>query len=252
MFLDFFAGTFIITLLFILISTVVAVFLRRIAKDKCLKSFRNDFVTLEDTEGNTFRGTFMLESTGMEIAYLKQNEYGETSCLLYKNEYGRIRMLSRYLDEMSEKNRKDRDRELDMTYHPGFVFRVRRKIQNFFKTIRDSIMEIVNTLITQAKSIPGTGDILKSQDRYVARIKQDIAGGFDASYEPLLEKHIGDIVVAEILDGSGKHKYRGILREYTSEFIELMDVDCLQNGEMTRKADVVMPRKLGVVRYHGE
>ena len=76
-------------------------------------------------------------------------------------------------------------------------------------------MEIINTILLQVKGMPGTGQILSSQDKYVGRIQQSIAGGIDASFEPLLEKHIGKIVIAVVLKGNENVRlraYSGVYR----------------------------------------
>ena len=47
--------------------------------------------------------------------------------------------------------------------------------------------------------------------------------------------------------------FSGILKDYTSEFIELIDVDYkIDNDSPSRKADIVVSRKCGFVRHLGE
>lgn len=247
-----FTNTLVITLIFIILSSVVAILVKRMSKDKCLKSFRNNFVTLEDMEGNAYKGIMRLESTGFELKYQKPDDQGNSSYILYKGEYGRIAVISRYHDELTQEDMKERERELERTYHPGFFSRIKRKVMNFLKTIKDSIMEIINTLLMHAKSVPGPGQILTSQDKYVGRMQQSIAGGIDASFEPLLEKHIGNMVIAVVQKGDESVRYCGVLKEYTAEFIELLNVEYPQPDGSVRCADIIIPRKTGVVRYGGE
>jgi hypothetical protein len=247
-----FTNTLVLTLIFIILSSIIAILVKRLSKDKCLKSFRNNNVNLEDIEGNVFKGIMRLESTGFELEYQGPDDQGSTSYILYKGEYGRIAMISRYHDELTQEDRKERDKELERTYHPGFFARIKRRIINFLKTIKDSIMEIINTILLQVKGMPGTGQILSSQDKYVGRIQQSIAGGIDASFEPLLEKHIGKIVIAVVLKGNESVRLQGILKEYTAEFIELLNVKCTQPDGGARCADIIIPRKAGIVRHGGE
>ena len=78
-------------------------------------------------------------------------------------------------------------------------------------------------------------------------------GSVGASYEPLLERYIGNKVVLELLKGDKVFEYCGVLKEYTAEFIEIMDVDYKSNGESpARKADLVVLRKYGLIRHLGE
>lgn len=91
--------TFAITIAFIVLSTVVAAFVRRRSRDKCLKDFVNDLVALEETTGKIIRGKLSVESTGLELFYpashIDDNEHNETSYILYKFEYSNIMALIR-------------------------------------------------------------------------------------------------------------------------------------------------------------
>ena len=86
-------------------------------------------------------------------------------------------------------------------------------------------MEVVNMLISQAKKATPAGTVLSSQDKYVSQMKQELMGSVGTSFEPLLEKYIGHKVVLELIKGDKILEYCGVLKEYTAEFIEIMDVD---------------------------
>lgn len=255
--INFISNPFVITVLFIAISTVVAAFIRRVKRDKCLKDFAGDMVTLQEVDGDLIRGELIVANTGLEFIYpaKKTNEHGaiETSYILYKHEYGNIQALIRYHDELSDTGKKERERELKRTYHPNLVRRFGRRLQNVFKTVRDSVMEVVNLLMSQAKKATPAGGVLASQDKYVSRMKQDLMGSAGTSYEPLLEKYIGHKVVLELIKGDKVCKYWGVLKDYTAEFIEIMDVDYkAKDTGPPRKADLVIPRKHALVRHLGE
>ena len=73
------------------------------------------------------------------------------------------------------------------------------------------------------------------------------------SYEPLLEKYIGKKVVLELIKADKIIEHCGVLKDYTADFIETMDVDYkISQDQPPRKADLVVPRKYGVVRHLGE
>jgi len=153
--------TLAITIIFIILVTIVAAFVRRKSRDKCLKDFLHDLVTLEETTGRIIRGKLRVENTGLEFTYptnLKdENGHDETSFILYKYEYSNIQALIRYHDELSETAKRGREKELKRTYHPGVLRKLKRKIQNVFKTVKDSVMEVVNLLISQAKRTTPAG-----------------------------------------------------------------------------------------------
>ena len=114
-------------------------------------------------------------------------------------------------------------------------------------------MKVVNMLISQAKKATPAGKMLTSQDKYVSQMKQELMGSVGTSYEPLLEKYIGHKVVLELIKGDKIFEYCGVLKEYTAEFVEIMDVDYkLKEDQAVRKADLVVPRKQGIIRHLGE
>ncbi len=249
--------TFAITVIFIVLSTVVAAFIRRKSRDKCLKDFSDDMVTLEKTDAKIVGGKLNVENTGLEFIYPEKhkdtNGHDETSFILYKYEYPNIAALIRYHDQLSERGKKERENELKRTYHPTLLRRLKRKIQNVFKTVRDSVMEVVNMLVSQAKKAAPAGAVLTSQDKYVSQMKQELMGSVGTSFEPLLEKYIGHRVVLELIKGDKMFEYCGVLKEYTAEFVEIMDVNYKVREEgPLRKADLVVPRKYGVIRHLGE
>ncbi len=114
--------TFAITIIFIVIATIVAAFIRGRNKDRCLRSFSDDSVTLEDVGGKTIWGKLRVENTGWELmyktTYKDKSGHDETSYILYKNEYPKIQAVIRYHDELHEQAKIDRDRELEKSYHP--------------------------------------------------------------------------------------------------------------------------------------
>jgi len=249
--------SFWITILFIVIVAAVVVLMRRKSSDKCLKDFSGDMVTLENTSGSMCVGTLQTEHTGLELIYpYKQKSkdgYDETSYILYKYEYPTIQALVRYHDLLDEKGRKKREKELKKTYHPRFLRRFKRQLVNMFKTAKDSVMEILNLIIAQAKRTTGVGTVLSSQDKYVTQVKQELAGGIGTAFEPLLEKYIGHKVILELIKGDTVVTFLGVLKEYTAEFIEVMDVGYKgKEDKEARTTDLIVLRKYGTVRHFAE
>ena len=246
-----------ITIIFIVLSTLVAAVIKRMHRDKCLKDFAGNMVTLEGMAGKTIWGRLRVENTGLELVYPQKHEdkkgYDETSYILYKYEYPNIQALIRFHDELSESGKRKRQQELRRTYHPKFFRRLKRKIQNLFKAVRDSVAEVVNILISRAKKSTAVGSTLTTQDKYVSQIKQELVGSVGTSYEPLLERYIGHKVVLELIKGDKVSEYPGVLKDYTAEFVEIMDVDYkVKEDQPTRKGDLVVLRKYGIVRHLGE
>jgi hypothetical protein len=247
----------VVTILFIVLSTFVGAFIKGRKKDKCLKAFRGFIITLEDVTGKRIWGRLDIEATGMELTYTQAHDdtdgHIESSYMLYKYEYGNISALIRYHDYLSEENLKRRNAELEKAYHPGGLRRAGRRTVNVFKTIRDSIMEVSNVLLSQAKKTTGAGTLLKTQDKYVSQMKNQVIGSADTAYEPLLEKYIGHRVVAEFLHKDQSVEMTGVLKDYTAEFIEMLDVEYWTGKEDQRKkADIILLRKRAVIRHLAE
>ena len=246
-----------ITIIFIILAAGIGAFIRKRSRDKCLRDFEQNMVTLEDTAGKTIWGKLRVENTGLEFVYPQKQKdadgHDEASYILYKYEYPRIGAIVRYHDDLSERNKKVREKELKKTYHPGFWRRLKRRILNIFRTVRDSIVEIVNLVISQAKKATPAGKVLTSQDKYVTQMKQELMGSVGTSFEPLLERYIGHKVVLEMIKGDKIFEYCGVLKEYTAEFIEIMNVDYkITEDKPARIADLVVPRKIGLVRHLAE
>ena len=246
-----------ITILFIILAAGIGAFVRKRSRDKCLRDFEQNMVTLEQKSGKTIWGKLRVENTGLEFAYPEKHKdqegHDETSYILYKYEYPDIAVVIRFHDELSEQNKRAREKELKRTYHPGSWRRFKRRILNVFRTVRDSVVEIINLLISQAKKATPAGKVLTSQDKYVSQMKQELMASAGTSFEPLLERYIGHKVVLEMMKGDKIFEYCGVLKEYTAEFIEIMDVNyAAKLGLPTRTADLVVPRKYGLVRHLAE
>ena len=55
---------------------------------------------------------------------------------------------------------------------------------------------------------------------------QNIIGYAGTQYDPLLEHYVGTKVVVEVTEGDVVHEHIGILKDYTADFLEILDVHC--------------------------
>ncbi len=147
--------TLTITIIFILLTTFIGAFVRKRHRDRCLKDFSGYLITLEETAEKTVAGKLRVENTGIELVYenVYSNSQGhdESSYILYKQEYSNIQALIRFHDRLSDGDRLRRDKDLKITYNPGPFRRLERRIRSVFKTVRDSVMEVINVLVSHAK-----------------------------------------------------------------------------------------------------
>ncbi len=248
--------TFLLTIIFIALTTMITAFVKGKSRDRCLIDLSGDEIDMEMISGKTVWGRLTVESTGLEFSYGEPNKdndgHKEYSFLLYKNEYSQIQNLILYHDKLDEKRREIRQKEIQKTHNPNFLRRNKRRVRNFFATVRDAIMEVINLFIGQAKKLSPAQAISGGQDKYVNEMKKDLFGLSATAFEPLLEKHIGKKVVLEFLRNDKVEEYVGVLKDYTAEFIEILDVNYKKEGQEARKADFVVPRSLGLVKHLAE
>lgn len=255
-------NVFELSLIFIVLSAIVGLIFKRLHRDKCLRDFEGFMVTVEETNGKRIWGNLRVENTGLELVYPEKHTdndgHIESSYIVYEFEYANIAAIWRYHDQLSEAGKKKRQKTLANTYHPKAWRVALRKIGNLFKTLKDAVVEIVNLLISRAKKSATAGGVLTSQDKYVSKMQSDLMGATGSSYEPLLEKYVGHKVVLEVVAGDKVIEYCGVLKDYTAMFIEVMDVSLTssepehQSETEKRKADLVVLRKIGIVRHLGE
>ena len=227
-------------------------FLRGRAKDKCLREFEGLNVTLENINGQLTKGNLRVETTGLEFTYstpIMVDNIATTSSILYKEEYSQIQAVIAFHEDLSENNLKKRAVKLKRTYQPSIFRILRRKIRNTYNTIKDSVFEIINAVIGQVQKTKSAGAILSSQNKHVNKFQENIKNVEGASFEPLLEPLIGKRVLLESAKDEKTIYFDGILKDYTSRFIEVIDVKYQVNADNTiRNADVVVPRSLSTVR----
>ncbi|MBN1127166.1 MAG: hypothetical protein JXA82_19340 [Sedimentisphaerales bacterium] len=169
---------FTITIIFILLSAFVAAFIRGRRKDKCLKSFQGDHITLQRIDGHCVWGKLTVENTGIELCHQNKHMDGqrhiESSTILYKHELGAIQGFVRFLEELDENGKRQRKRELTRTYHPGVLRRLGRRMMNVLRTLRDSFVEVLNLVLVRDQKTARLGQVLSNQVKYVSQMKGKI------------------------------------------------------------------------------
>lgn len=249
-----FEDTFFITILFIIVSTLIIAFIKRVHVDKTLKEFNDDFVHLFMHDKTKSSGKLDVANTGMELLYKvtdTEKQEKEMSYIIYKAEYKKIAIIARYAKDMNEKNRARRTRTMQKAYHPNFIRRLGRSINNFFRTIKDAMMDIFTQLSGKLTSISGDNSMVNKSSSYTKKINQELVSTMDSSYDPILEKYIGNVIVAEVTYGDSVVKITGVLKDYTAKYYELWDVD-LSMDDTEERCDVLLPAATCKVRHVGE
>lgn len=220
-----------VTIGLIFMITLIGAYLRSRRKDRCLNAWQGFHITLERASGKLIWGVLKLEPTGMELAYLdsiQDEKHIESSYLLYASEYGDIQALYRYPDRLSEWGKQRRAKDIERSFHPGPLRRLGRITRNFLSTASDSLNEVFGLIL---------GRVQKTGGRYLAadggaaikNLGGKVLGQVGSIYDPLLEYYIGRRVVIELLEGDEVHEHVGIFKDYTADFVEILDIQFPQN-----------------------
>jgi hypothetical protein len=247
--------TFMITILMIFVCTLVGSFLKGRSRDRCLKDFCSQNIRLVKKDGKKIKGKFNLESTAMAIVFEEEapltvaEKYSVTNHIIYKSEYGDIAYIVRSVDELTKKQKQLRDQRLKRTVKPRFFSKVARHTRTVFATIRDSVVEAFSLVMGKAKTMGGVGKFLSGQDKYVSQIQGQVTGAFGFAYEAMLERYIGKKVVFFFEKDGKSQACEGVLKEYTAEYLEILDIDHIIGEDQIIKADIIIPRALAIVRH---
>lgn len=233
-FLDIFDVTLLATGGLIILITMFGAYLRSSRRDACLKAFDNYHVTLERTNGKVIWGELQLEPTGFELIYrdsVQDSNHVESSYVLYGNEFSDIQALYRYVDELMPEERAQRQRDLEKYFHPGPIVRSIRTFQHFFSLAGESLTEVLGIVMGRLRKPAGRyiGDV---SDAQFMRFSNAVVGSVGATFDPLLERFVGNKVVVEVLEGGEAHEHVAVFKNYSSDFFELLDVQYPQSRSL--------------------
>ncbi len=224
-------GTLLTILVLLVFATVLALVQAR-RRDRCLKSLEGFHVTLAEKDGDLTWGRFEPYASGLEITYaapvVAPQGHVERSFIFYKDQYETMDALYRYPEGLSEKEKERRAEIIHRTAHPGFWKRLWRKVRNWVSMVRDALVQSAGMIIGATKTkLPGA-TVLAGQEQQLKSLSGEVIGHAGNAFDPLLEKHLFRQVVLEVtLDGQTR-SYCGWLKDYTSQFIEV--VDAFANG----------------------
>jgi hypothetical protein len=249
-----FEDTFLFTIVLIVLSTLIIAFIKRVHIDRLLKGFRDDFVNVFLQDKSIYAGKFDVANTGMEVVYKmeeKLSTLGELSYIIYKSEYNNIAFIVRYEKDMGSKNKNARHKQMKRAYHPTIIRKAGRGINNFFRTLKDALMDIFTQLSGKMATINEGNTAVTQSTVYTKKINQELVNTMDSSYDSILEKYIGNVVVAETKYDNKDLKITGVLKDYSSKYYEIWDVDLSIDGKGER-CDVLLPTATSKIRHVGE
>lgn len=211
--------------------TLFGAYLRSSRRDACLKAFNGYHVTLERTSGKIIWGEMDLETTGFELLYrdtVQDANHVESSYVMYGSEYEEIQAIYRYVDDLDAKDRARRQRELQRYFNPGPILKLLRNTQHFFSLANESMTEVLGMIMGRLRR-PAGKFITDASDQHLQRFSSDVVGSVGGQFDPVLERLIGKKVVVDLIENEERHEHVAIFKNYSADFIELLDVQVPQN-----------------------
>jgi hypothetical protein len=219
-------STLVIVLFVLVIATILAMMQTR-RRDKCLRHFAGYHLTLAEKDGNLAWGRTEVFPTGLEVGYATPVRapagHSEHSYIFYKEQFAAMDGLYRYVAGLPEDQQRRRAEVIRQTVDPATIRLVGRKIRNWLGMIRDAILQVVTVLIGAAKTRAPASAVLSTQEQSIRALSSEIIGHAGNVYDPLLERHLYRQVVVELTRAGRKRSFCGWLKDYSSEFVEVLD-----------------------------
>jgi hypothetical protein len=242
--------SFIITLGVIVLATLIGAYLRARHKDRCLTDFDGYHVTVERKNNRVIWGDMRLQPTGFELIYrsdVQDEGHMETSYVYYKDEYADIQAIYRYARDLTPELQARRARSVEKSLHAGILRRTRRSLRNFLSTAADAFSEALTMTLGRVRR-KGAALVTDTSQTYLRGISKDVIGYVGTSFDPLLEKFVGTRVVVEVVEDEEIHEHVGMLKEYSADFLEVLDVyyPLPQEVKLSGKADYQIADKVTI------
>ncbi|NLE77097.1 MAG: hypothetical protein GX605_10165 [Chloroflexi bacterium] len=125
----------------------------------------------------------------MELLYadhVQDDRHIESSYVVYGSEYGEVRALYRFADELTDEQKQRRERDIQRSFHPNPLRRLGRGLRSFLNTATVSLNEVVGLLIGRMKA---SGRYMADRgDASLTRLSGAIIGQVGVVHDPLLER----------------------------------------------------------------
>ncbi len=219
--------TTLLTILVLLALATALAILRARRRDRCLRALDGFHVTLAEQGGDAVWGRARVYATGIEIEYPKavvaREGHLERSFLFYRDQFGTMAALYRCPEGLPPDEQARRSAMIERTANPGLLRRGARWLRNWIGMVRDALVQAVGMLIGAAKTQAPGSAVFSSQEQNVKTLSSEIIGHTGNAFDPLLERHLFTQVVVEITADGVTRNFCGWLKDYTSEFIEVLD-----------------------------
>lgn len=230
-----------LTILLIFTTAILAALVNAWGRDKCLKLVHDYHVTYLNTNGKPVWGDLIVYSRGIELRfdapYVTRLATTKSSALIYPDELKQCLAICRVSSALTEKERRQRTRQVTRTFNPGLTRRGLRLVRNIVSVLRDAVVKSLGALLGQAAKarpalVGGKGEL--------EEFGKTLLGRMANSYEPILERHIGRPVLLGIEypahEEKGRIELPGYLVDYTDEYVAVFNVDQEVNDQIDVEA----------------
>lgn len=221
-----------LTILLIFIVALVSVLFNQWRKDKCLKLLNRYHATYLDARGRSMWGDLIVYSKGLELVfdapYQSSRGLMKTSSLIYPKQMADCVAIARIAEGLTNRESRRRMKQIRRSFKPGPIRKTRRSFQNLINTFRDAFSKALTAFIGQI-SQRAQDNTLASNQTHVQELGDDLLGAAANAFEPLLERHIGQPVVAELhypnSPNADKLDIPGYLVDYSDKFLAIFNVE---------------------------
>jgi hypothetical protein len=219
--------TTLLTILLLLALATALALIRSRRRDRCLRSLQDFHVTLAEHGHDLTWGRMQVYATGLEVEYpqavVARGGHLERSFIFYNDQFDAMTALYRCPRGLSDEEHERRSHLIARTVHPGLHRRVARWIRNWLGMVRDALVQAVGLVIGVAKTQAPGSAVFGTQEQQVKALSGEIIGHTGNAFDPLLERHLFTQVVVEITADGTTRSYCGWLKDYSSQFIEVLD-----------------------------
>lgn len=223
---------FYITIFFVFGAALVSFIVQRWALDRCLKHFSNFNVSIEEEDKDPTWGELSVYPGGIEILYseARSDDTGntETSYIIFQDQLDKVRAIERYHEELDEEDKARRLKDVNALKKRGFLKKLSRTMRNLSNAFKDAISQSMGLIVAQTRG-KASSSMAKSQDAGIKKIGDETLTAVGNRFEPILERYIGSKVIVESQNGEEVARHEGILKEYSSNWIELLE--CTEKHE---------------------
>lgn len=215
-----------LTILVLLVFATILALIQARRRDRCLKSLDAFHVTLVETNGDLAWGDVAIYPTGLEVTYVTpvsaREGHLERSFLFYKEQYEAMSALYCYPEGLPPAEQERRAEIIRKTVKPSLGRRLWRKLRNWTGMVRDALVQSAGVVIGAAQS-KQPGALTTQGSEGMKALSKEVIGQTGTAYDPLLEQHLFCPVVLEVTRGETTRSYCGWLKDYTTQFIEVVD-----------------------------